>query len=98
MDQLNNVTSRQDTCNYSNNSSTRSLVNQPQGYPAFHAPPFGGGVGGGAAPPSYYLMNSYANKQNIIIIKVKKTSLFTFISQLIVHLYTNKTIPENCET
>ena len=32
------------------NSSTRTLVNLTKwGYPAFHAPPYGGGVGGGAS-------------------------------------------------
>ena len=31
------------------NSSTRTLVNLTKwGYPAFHAPPYGGGVGGGS--------------------------------------------------
>lgn len=40
---------------------TRQLVNSstnPKGYPAFHAPPYGGGVGGGAFFPSFFLQQA----------------------------------------
>ena len=41
------------------NSSTRTLVNLTKwGYPAFHAPPYGGGVGGGAFFPSFFLQQA----------------------------------------
>ena len=39
-------------------SYTCQLVNSHKGYPAFHSPPYGGGVGGGAFFPSFFLQQA----------------------------------------